>query len=162
MLFLGVLQWDCFAWAGKCPKCPRVAQTWLLLTWATQGPRDSELWPQLALLQQQPVGDWDFLSFVLTWDVAVLHQTHGKYRIKNNTRILGLWWVFLDILEYIVCIKNIPRRRAAGLPACCTSQSMYLISGGFLKCFKLFTNSPLVGGKRRETPRHKELAVWEA
>lgn len=75
--------------------------------------------------------------------------------------ILG-FEVFLDILEYIIYIKNIPRKRAAGLPACCTLQSIYLISIFFFKCFKLFTNSPLVGGKRRETPRHKELAVLEA
>lgn len=53
-------------------------------------PETQELWPQLALLHQQPGGDWDFLSFVLTWDVAVLHQTCGRYRIKNNTRILGV------------------------------------------------------------------------
>lgn len=111
---------------------------------------DPELWPQLAFLQQQP---GDFLSFVLTWDVAVLHQTCGRYRIKNNTRILGvLGGFFLDILEYIIYIKNISRKRGAGQPACCTLQSIYLISIFWKKkCFKLFTNLPLVGGKRRET-----------
>lgn len=111
---------------------------------------DPELWPQLAFLQQQP---GDFLSFVLTWDVAVLHQTCGRYRIKNNTRILGvLGGFFLDILEYIIYIKNISRKRGARQPACCTLQSIYLISIFWKKkCFKLFTNLPLVGGKRRET-----------
>lgn len=92
---------------------------------------DSELWPQLALLHQQPGGDRDFLSFVLTWDVAALHQTCGKYRIKNNSRILCVCGRFFwtgDILEYVIYVKNIPRKRGAGLPACCTLQSMYLIS----------------------------------
>lgn len=28
----GTVQWDSSAWAGKCPRCPRVAQIWLLLS----------------------------------------------------------------------------------------------------------------------------------
>lgn len=76
--FWGAVQGDAFAWAGKCPKCPRVAQVWLLLTWAAQWPTD---WA-VTSAGTSPAGTWVRLE--LWVDLRCCCSTPDMWEVQNK------------------------------------------------------------------------------
>lgn len=67
-------------------------------------------------------------SWALCWPEMLLFYTRhmGGTEKKNNSRILGVCSRFFwtgDIPECVIYVKNFPRKRGSGLPACCTLQS---------------------------------------
>lgn len=74
--FWGVVQWDSFARAGKCPKCPRVAQIWLLLTWAAQWPR------AVTSAGISPAATWRLLELCV--DLRCCCSTPDTWEVQNK------------------------------------------------------------------------------
>lgn len=79
--FGGVVSWDSFAQAGKCPKCPRVAQIWLLLSWPGQ-------WPRLRAVTSagtSPPAAWGRLRLLeLCADLRCCCSTPDMWEVQNK------------------------------------------------------------------------------
>lgn len=79
-----------------------------------------------------PPATWGRLRLLeLCVDLRCCCSTLDMWEVQNekkNTKILGIcggvFWTG-DILEYVIYINNIPRKRGAGLPACCTLHKVY-------------------------------------
>lgn len=72
---------------GSKHNCKRVKRVWLLLAWAAQWLSGYNCQPQLQLRQQERVRGRDTLSFVFTWDSAVLTKHMGGKQIIPTGRL---------------------------------------------------------------------------